>query len=284
MIPVLIAALLGVTVGLTAGTESVDEPPELDNRYVTVGAEDSVPRDESGGGGGGDEPVEEPWVCRRSPANVAGAINNRVGDFQYSTIDLMYWRFDRANGIVWLRTYESCTRGDEVRNRTFWDRQTDPDPSVFLPGLVDEVTEKVFFPVPALSPTERGVVKLGMWLAVDEQAAVTARASASAMTWAETTARQMSTTFDFGNGDVVVCEGAGVPIPDWAIDSVEEGPCGYTFTSTNDGEPFVVTITATWSVVSTTSAGTVVTHPDLELVTTVDYPVVEIQTVGVGNP
>ena len=97
-------------------------------------------------------------------------------------------------------------------------------------------------------------------------------------------ARHVSTTFDFGNGDLAVYDGAGVPIPGWAVDSVEEGPCGYTFTSTSDGEPFTVTITATWSVVSTTSAGTVVTHPDLELVMTLDDPASRSRLSASGTP
>jgi hypothetical protein len=40
--------------------------------------------------------------------------------------------------------------------------QTDPDPRVRIPGLVDEVTELVWAPRPLINPAATGVVNLGM--------------------------------------------------------------------------------------------------------------------------
>jgi hypothetical protein len=173
-----------------------------------------------------------------------------------------------------------CTQGTTRTNEIWWVQITDPDPRISIPETVVEVRRRVPAPTPDLSPTARGVVNLGRWLAVREPAEnpVTARASAAPGSWAETSATLESTTFDFGNGDVVVCDGVGDPIPNSAKESIEPSPtCGYTV---REPGTLNITITSTWTVVSTTSNGDVEFQPDIVLPTTFDYRVIEIQTVG----
>ena len=121
---------------------------------------------------------------------------------------------------------------------------------------------------------------VGLWLALAGQAPVTVRAEAGPH-WAEATATLASTTWDMGNGDVVTCDGPGVAIVD--TDTLEQGPCGYTYRqSSPDDAPYAMTVTATWNVSYRSSAGSgSVGGVDRSL--TVDYDVDEIQTVGVSN-
>jgi hypothetical protein len=199
-------------------------------------------------------------------------------------IDANLFRTSLDTGMTEHQMHRWCVYADgRETSATVWVPITDPDPRVRIPETVDEVRERVFAPVPELSPVARGVVNLGMWLAVAEpvENPVTARASAGPGSWAETTATLMTTAFDFGNGDVVTCAGIGDPIPETAKDSVEPSPtCGYTI---REAGTWTITVTSTWEVVSTTSRGDVELQPDIVLSTTFDYEVVEIQTVGTSG-
>ncbi len=249
-------------------------PPPL---WGQIDAEDEVDGDDT------RPPGEPPPVCTVPvPLRPANTTARGDGQFTYAYYDGLWWRYDPATGVTWLRVRDRCTYADgTVGDRTYWQRQTDPDPRVRIPGLVDEVTELVWAPRPLLNPPgNTGVVNLGMWLAVDAQPLVTATASASPTTWARVTATLQSTAFDMGNGDVVTCDGAGTPIPDSARDSVEESPdCGYTYDETPDG-PYTITMTSTWIVEATTSEGHYERRDDIVLSTSVTYDVIEIQTVG----
>lgn len=151
-------------------------------------------------------------------------------------------------------------------------------------GSVISATRKV--PVPGLAvnpaPEVGGVVNLGMWLAVSNGEPISVQAGAGAA-WARTTAELTSTTWEMGNGDIVTCDGPGTPLlegdPGW--DSREQGPCGYMYTEEPPGEPYQVTVTATWNVTWVTSAGTSGTANPIVRSTSFDYTTVEIQTIGV---
>ena len=204
--------------------------------------------------------------------------------YRYLYIDATVYRTSLTTGVVEQLMYRRCVYSDgRVTGGNVWVPITDPDPRIRIPETVDAVRERVYAPLPALSPTVRGVVNLGMWLAVEEPAEnpVVARASASATTWAETRATLESTTFDFGNGDVVVCAGVGDPIPESAKESIEPSPtCGYTVRAPGT---LSITITSTWDVVSSTSEGYVEEQTDIVLSTVVTYDVIEIQTVGTSG-
>lgn len=137
-------------------------------------------------------------------------------------------------------------------------------------------------PIPALDmnppPSNGGIVNLGLWLAIVPPEPVTARAEAGGL-WAEVTASVESTSWDLGNGDVVHCDGTGTPIED--LDIVEQGPCGYTYRSRSaDDEPYVLSVTATWSVTYRSSGGSG-TLQALTTTASTTYDVDEIQTIGV---
>lgn len=264
---VLVGAMLG---GNNASANFGDE----------VGASDSVPPRDEGGGDGGTE-TGPPLVCDEWDAIIVMRNGVEVrGGYRYIYIDANAFRTVLATGAVEQYMERWCTRGTERSHQIGWVQITDPDPRISIPETVVEVRRRVLAPAPDLSPTTRGVVNLGMWLAVEEpvENPVTARASAAPGSWAETSATLESTTFDFGNGDVVVCDGVGDPIPESAKDSIEPSPtCGYVV---REPGTLTITVTSRWSVVSTTSRGDVEVQDDIVLPTTFEYRVIEIQTVG----
>ena len=122
-----------------------------------------------------------------------------------------------------------------------------------------------------------------MWLAVDDPGITTARAALAGV-WAEVTAVASGTIIDFGNGDTITCDGLGTPIPESALDELDQGPCGYTYRqSSPDDDPYRLTITTTYAISWTTSAGSNGTLTPIGRSTTIDYDVDEIQTIGVSN-
>ena len=160
------------------------------------------------------------------------------------------------------------------------------DTSITVQDVIDDAVGRARGAVPAPSldispsPSVGGIVNLGLWLALAGQDPVTVRAEAGAL-WAEATATLTSTTWDMGNGDVVSCDGAGTPIVD--TDTLDEGPCGYTYrASSPEDSPYRMTVTATWAVTYRSSGGSgaagTVARP-----MSVDYDVDEIQTIGVSN-
>ena len=160
------------------------------------------------------------------------------------------------------------------------------DTSITAQDVIDDAADRARRAVPAptldLSPSPEagGIVNLGLWLALAGQDPVTVRAEAGSL-WAEATVTLASTSWDMGNGDVVICDGPGVAIVD--TDTLEPGPCGYTYReSSPDDAPYTMTVTATWNVSYRSSAGSgAVGGVDRSL--SVDYDVDEIQTVGVSN-
>ena len=123
-------------------------------------------------------------------------------------------------------------------------------------------------------------MNLGLWLALAGQDPVTVRAEAGSL-WAEATVTLASTTWDMGNGDVVRCDGPGVAIVD--TDTLDEGPCGYTYRrSSPEDDPYTMSVTATWVVTYRSSAGSG-SAGSIDRTLSVDYDVDEIQTIGVSN-
>lgn len=216
---------------------------------------------------------------------IHGNGESEEGGYRIVHIDASRFRFDPATGTAWIWSYEICTWSDGTESRgSVWRQLTDPDPAIMIPDAYDRVVETVESPEPDLSPTGPGVVNLGMWLATSEPAEnpVVARAEAGS-SWAEVTGTLDRTVFEMGNGDVVTCPGFGEPIPDDALDTVDEGPCGYTFDHVDDIGETTVTITAVWVVTYVLSDGRAGTRDDIVLTASVPYEIIEIQTVGRGN-
>ncbi len=160
------------------------------------------------------------------------------------------------------------------------------DMSITAQDVIDDAVGRArrVVPAPSLdlspSPEAGGIVNLGLWLALAAQDPVTVRAEAGSL-WSEATVTLASTTWDMGNGDVVACDGPGVAIVD--TDTLEQGPCGYTYLRASpDDDPYTMTVTATWAVSYRSSAGSG-SVGSIDRSVTVDYDVDEIQTVGVSN-
>lgn len=164
-----------------------------------------------------------------------------------------------------------------------------PPPTVddLVPGVIDEARNSIPVPVLNMSPAPDvgGYVNLGMWLAIQAPAPVTARAEAGAV-WAQVTATLQATTWDMGNGDVVECEGFGDPIVD--PDTTEPSPiCGYTYewpsapqyTGTDDFA-YHLTVTTHWDLQLTGSDRRNVALDPVDIPLEFTYQVREIQTVG----
>jgi len=160
------------------------------------------------------------------------------------------------------------------------------DTSITVQEVIDDAVGRARRAVPApvleVNPpaSAGGIVNLGLWLALLAAAPVTVRAEAGSL-WAEATVTLTSTSWDMGNGDVVSCDGPGTPIVD--LDTLEQGPCGYTYrASSPEDDPYQLTVTATWTVSYRSSAGSG-SAGTVDRVLSVDYDVDEIQTIGVSN-
>ncbi len=150
-------------------------------------------------------------------------------------------------------------------------------------GLMVVAKGNIGVPVPVVSPPFEfgGWVNLGMWLAVEPAVVASITAEAGPNAWATVSPVQGSVSFDFGNGDVVECRGVGVPIVD--LDTLEEGPCGYTYRlSSPEDDPYDVTVTSSWDLpyVSSSGSGSV---DGFERSVSALYDVDELQTVGRSN-
>ncbi len=198
--------------------------------------------------------------------------------------------------------YQFTQRADGAVGRAFPDGRTEVvfervcpdgsqgfvwiDTSITVRDVIDDAVDRAKRAVPApsldLSPSPEagGIVNLGLWLALSGQDPVTVRAEAGSL-WAEATVTLASTRWDMGNGDVVTCDGPGVPIVD--PDTMEQGPCGYTYRqSSPEDDPYVLSVTATWAVTYRSSGGSG-SSGAVDRTLSVDYDVDEIQTVGVSN-
>lgn len=212
------------------------------------------------------------------------------GDFvvhlTFYSEDGILHRYDDASGRYEYQVVADCTDATDPAGWSTgdidWWEASDPDPGILLPGARREATKPIGPPQPDLSPSTSGVVNLGMWLAVAPAGPISVEARLGPDVWARTTATMTETSFDPGNGDpATTCEGNGTPIPPSAVESVEEGPCGYTYRSPVDGG--AITITSRWVVTWELSDGRTGADAPIEVTTVVPYDVDEIQTVGTGN-
>jgi hypothetical protein len=155
--------------------------------------------------------------------------------------------------------------------------------------LTARVTKRVPLPAPNLGfATEPDgsvdiTVNLGLWIAVDNPDDVVARAEPAPGVWAETRAALDHVEYLSGTGGTSgPCEGAGTPLADSALDVIEQGPCGYTYSSIDEIGEHTAVLRATWTVTNTTSTGASERRADIVLETLIPIEVYEIQTVGTG--
>jgi hypothetical protein len=227
--------------------------------------------------------VAAPQPCRWVPAIAAdGWDPGAYGDMSNSG----YVFFETAEGHVGRRFPDG--REEMVFNRICPDGSgfTWVDVTVTVQDAIDDAVERASRAVPGPTldmnppPAVGGIVNLGLWLALAGQDPVTVRAEAGPH-WAEATVTLASTTWDMGNGDVVTCDGPGAPITD--TDTIDEGPCGYTYRrSSPDDAPYQLSVTATWAVEYVSSGGSG-TAGTIDRTLAVPYDVDEIQTIGISN-
>ena len=228
--------------------------------------------------------VGAPQPCRWVPATAADGWDPAG----YGNISASGYVFaQRADGAI-VRQFPGG-REETVFNRVCPDGSsgfTWVDTSVTVQDVIDDAVDRARGAVPSPTfdvsppPEVGGIVNLGLWLALAGQDPVTVRAEAGTH-WAEATVTLASTSWDMGNGDVVVCEGPGVAIVD--VDDPGEGPCGYTYrASSPEDSPFVLSMTATWDV-SYRSSGPSAAAGSIDRTVIVSYDVDEIQTIGISN-
>ncbi len=217
--------------------------------------------------------------------------NTQFGDgWLYSGTPQGAVRRNRTTGIVETgRTAFACEAGARYPNGyVIWG---DGDP-VTVDDLISQVgpfaRERV--PAPELfvnPPPPVGIVNLGMWLAVPNSATIELPVGDQVNgPWVRITATLAETNWDMGNGDTVECTGPGEIVeegdPGW--DSIDEGPCGYTYTQHTPGDETVtITVTATWTVSWIASDGRTGNPDPIILSSTIAYDVDEIQTVGASG-
>lgn len=289
---VLTAWLATLVAAASAGGLSETQPPPTIAVAVSVPGEaggsqrGSTRSSDAGGSGGlsscaswqrndyvGSVDAAEAAALGRRRLLEGGSLDSALAASPEGTASLYQRICNGDNEFVWLPDGVAAT----------------PPPTVddLAPGALAEARRSIPLPELAMSPAPDvgGVVNLGMWLAVEEPAPVTARASAGGV-WAQVSATLVETVWSMGNGDVVVCDGAGDPIADPAV--VEPSPsCGYVYgrastpEHTGTGElAYRLSVTARWRVRLTGSDGRDVALAPIETVLEVDYAVREVQTVG----
>lgn len=184
-----------------------------------------------------------------------------------------------------------CTDpADERAGQRGWAEVGPPNPTVYWDVLTERVTRRVPVPEPSLGfdagpdGTVRIAVQVGLWIAVSNADDVVARAEPAPGVWAETRARLDRIEFVTGTGTTVTqgCEGAGTPLPPTASGGVEQGGCGYTYTTVDELGVHTAIVRAIWTVTNSTSTGATQQRDDIVLETPVMVDVFEIQTVGTG--
>lgn len=178
------------------------------------------------------------------------------------------------DGVVAILYYRDC---DGIR-QWVWIRQEPPE-VLADDALSDLATELLVAPEPVLSPADRGIVNVETWLATTDRGPFSATASIPGLS-VTVTATVESTTWEFGDGVVVVCDGVGTP---WTpADGDRAAPCGHTFTDVaGRSAPHVVAVSTTWDVTWVATNGVSGTVDSLtSSPATIDYPIDEIQTIG----
>jgi len=305
-----IVASLAIFPQQAAASAPAPEPPPIDSKDTNTQAPEPDPdlsdsttgdrfRVSAGGNGTIQADVNQPGGAPRTPGPVSisgtgaprcthrpatyGEYPNVVPADSVDIPDPAAQVIRDNNGrpeTGWVRT---CGTG--TANISFYWAPTNINAIDLIPNALANARTQLTAPTPAINPdaTAGGIVNLGMWLAIDDPGTTTARAALAGV-WAQVTANVSDIEFDLGNGDTINCDGLGTPIPDSALDSLDQGPCGYTYLqSSPDDDPYQLIITTNYTISYTTSTGANGTLAPISRSVTIDYDVDEIQTIGVSN-
>ena len=189
--------------------------------------------------------------------------------------------------VLQWRICRDPNHDDHGRRR--WTVVGPPNPTVYWEELTERVTRRIPLPAPDIGLTlapdgsARIPINLGLWIAVTNPDDVVARAEPAPGIWAETRATLAHIEYLSGTDRTSgTCPGAGTPLPDDARDTVDAGPCGYTYTDHGEVGTHTAVLRATWTVISTASTGATQPRPDIVVETVIPVDIYEIQTVGTG--
>ena len=301
----LVASVAPASMAVGSGLGDQNDPPTQppDTTPSTIVAEVTIPPgEEDGTPGSAVAPAPCTWDRVPATPELADALNGVYeviaviiraldGDFvvhiTFYAEDGTLHRYDERSGRYEYQVEADCTNASDPGGWSTgdidWWEASEPDPVILLPGTRRRVTEPIVPPTPDISPVE-GVVNLGMWLAVEPEGQVSVTAFLGPTLWARTTAGMTETAFTFqttSGPETVTCDGYGTPIPESAMESVDEGPCGFTFGDAIDAGS--ITLTSTWAVTWELSDGRTGSFAPVQVTTVVPYDVIEIQTVGRRN-
>ena len=244
---------------------------ETGDDRATVGAEESIRRASGGsGGGGGSSP------CTWTPVEA-----DRLGE----QAGMIFSRMPNAEYVWYL---QECTNPDGTVTATFIPVEiTDPTPAPDPEALRASAQDELRLPTPrlAMSPPGEQVVHIASWLWLDGESwrPHSSSASAGGVT-ATVTATPTRTLWDMGNGDVIACDGPGVPYDSARADAGQSTDCSYTYRTSSAGRPgnaYPVTVTVEWQLGWTvTGAPGGGALPSLTTTTSTAVPVGEVQALN----
>lgn len=167
-------------------------------------------------------------------------------------------------------------------------------PAVVLAGtLAQTAANRLPLPAPRAqhSPTGDALVGLSTWWWVDPAAwRVMRQRTQAGPVWAEVTATPVATTWDAGDDTtLVMCNGPGTPYDRTLPESQQSTYCAHTYRRSSADQPqtgpstndrfFTVTVTTTWQVTWTGSAGSGGALPVLTTTSSFPLAVAQRQTV-----
>jgi len=280
----LVASFVTVSLALFANlSQTVDAQAEtncvtvyVDGLPVTTCeiADPGSPGDDGGTGGGGPVCTSTPYLPTLLDADFNSGLYddpNFDGTYDGSTSPLVRIWPDGRREEAYYVVCDGTISGVSWTVATITPRE-----------LAERAFAQVAVPRPvlAISPApEFGTfVNLGLWLAIEEVPELRDSASEGSVS-IELIGEYQGMVWTFGNGDEVTCEDFGEPYVEGS-QTLDEGPCGYTYTEQPTGGSYTVTVTTTYSFRFTSSSDS---GPlgDLTGEAEFQYEVNEIQTVGV---
>lgn len=171
-------------------------------------------------------------------------------------------------------------------------------PAVVLAGsLARSVSSRLQLPTPTVgrSPAGWALVGLPTWLWVEPGSwRVLRQRTTAGPVWAEVVATPVATTWDPGDGSApFTCGGPGTVYDRSRPESVQSTDCSYTYRRSSAGQPqtgpddndrfFTVTVTTSWQVTWTGTAGSGGTLPVLTRTSSFPLAVAQRQTVVTGG-
>ena len=198
----------------------------------------------------------------QAPAGQAGA---------YYTVTCSPQNLSTGGGIVWI---PAGPAGAAV---------VLPNPAVLAQQAVSQlaVPSLQIDASPAVGADQLVGLPTWLWLEPEGWHPITATAAVPGES-VTATASPTSVTWNFGDGNSMVCQGPGTPYTLADASDASSPTCGYTYHTSSAGQPndtFAVTATVSWSV-SWAGGGQTGTVPALENTASTDLRVAEVESLN----